>query len=88
MTGLVAPGTVDTLPGTTLEATIDHAEVTGDTIRGTHVAAQAILDGLEGLGIAYADVVDIVEAEGVEKFEKSWAELLGTVTAELERVRD
>ena len=32
-----------------------------------------------------AEVVDLLEREGVEKFEKSWAELLGTVDDELAR---
>jgi len=87
VTELVAPNTVNTMPGKTLEATIDHAEVTGDTIRGSYGEAQAVLDDLERLGISYTDVVDVLEKEGVEKFEKSWTELLETVTGELERVK-
>ena len=35
----------------------------------------------------YDDVVSVLEAEGVDKFEKSWGELLGTVTDELERAK-
>ena len=34
---------------------------------------------LEKLGISYDDVVQVVEDEGVDKFEKSWQELLDTV---------
>ncbi|MGI4896583.1 MAG: transaldolase [Janthinobacterium lividum] len=87
VTGLVAPNTVNTMPGKTLDATIDHAEVTGDTIRGTYGDAQTVLDDLERLGISYTEVVDLLETEAVDKFEKSWLELMQTVADELERVK-
>ncbi|GAB3226140.1 transaldolase [Kineococcus gypseus] len=87
VTELVAPNTVNTMPGKTLDATIDHAEVTGDTIRGSYGESQAVLDDLERLGVSYTEVVELLEREGVEKFEKSWGELLQTVTDELERVK-
>jgi transaldolase len=63
----------------------DHGDVAGDTIRGTYPDAAALLDQLAGLGIDYNDVVDLLEREGVDKFEKSWEELLATVRDELER---
>jgi transaldolase len=87
VTELVAPNTVNTMPGKTLDATLDHAEVTGDTIRGSYGEAQQVLDDLERLGVSYTDVVDLLETEGLDKFEKSWTELLQTVTDELERVK-
>ncbi|WP_432548854.1 transaldolase [Kineococcus sp. SYSU DK004] len=87
VTELVAPGTVNTMPGKTLDATIDHAEVSGDTVRGRYGEAQQVLDALERLGVSYTEVTDLLEREGVDKFEKSWGELLQTVTDELERVR-
>jgi transaldolase len=79
VTELVAPGTVNTMPEATLEATADHGEITGDTIRGTYEQAQADIDALEGLGISYDDVVQLLEDEGVEKFEQSWTDLLNVV---------
>jgi len=82
---LVAPGTVNTMPGKTLDAVADHGEITGDTVRGRYQDAVAVLDGLSALGIGYAEVVDLLEREGVEKFEKSWSELLSTVDDELAR---
>ncbi|HMM94457.1 transaldolase [Phycicoccus sp.] len=85
VTELVAPGTVNTMPEKTLEATADHAEVTGDTVTGAYADAAAVLDTLERLGISYSEVVDQLEREGVDKFEKSWAELLDGVTRELEK---
>jgi transaldolase len=81
---LVAPDTVNTMPEPTIHATGDHGEIRPDTITGNYDDAQRVLDGLERLGIAYDDVVKVVEDEGVDKFEKSWQELLDTVKGALE----
>ncbi|WP_030692500.1 transaldolase [Streptomyces globisporus] len=83
---LVAPGTVNTMPEATLEATADHGEVTGDTIRGTYEQARAELEAVERLGISYDDVVQLLEDEGVDKFEASWNDLLKSTEAELQRL--
>ena len=76
---LVAPDTVNTMPGSTLSATEDHAEVAGDTVRDTYTDAADTLDAVERLGIGYVDVVTALEKEGVQKFATSWDELLATV---------
>ncbi|MGN6633972.1 MAG: transaldolase [Oryzihumus sp.] len=83
VTELVAPNTVNTMPSKTLEAVADHGEITGDQVTGNYENAKAVLDALERLGISYADVVAVLEREGVEKFEKSWDELLTDVQDEL-----
>jgi transaldolase len=83
---LVAPGTVNTMPEATLEAVAGHGEITGDTVRGTYDEARADLDGLEGVGISYDEVVRLLEDEGVEKFEASWNDLLASTEAELKRL--
>ncbi|WP_306513461.1 transaldolase [Janibacter hoylei] len=83
VTELVAADTVNTMPEKTLDATIDHGEVTGDTVTAGYEEAQQVLDALEGLGISYTEVTAQLEREGVEKFEKAWAELLDGVSAEL-----
>ena len=87
VTGLVAPNTVNTMPEKTLEATFDHAEVTGDTITGTYAESNELLDRIAGVGISYDEVVAQLEAEGLTKFEDSWAELLDTVRAALDNAR-
>jgi transaldolase len=84
---LVAPETVNTMPEATIEATADHGEVTGDRVTTNYDDAQQVLDRLERLGISYDDVVKVVEDEGVDKFEKSWQELIDTVRTELEGAR-
>ncbi|MER7107625.1 transaldolase [Streptomyces sp. NPDC000229] len=83
---LVAPGTVNTMPEATLEATADHGEITGNTIAGTYDQARADLAALEKLGISYDDVVQLLEDEGVDKFEASWNDLLKSTEAELKRL--
>lgn len=81
--GLVAPNTVNTMPEETLYAAADHADVQGDTVTGTSAEAQRVFDELRGIGIDLTDVFAVLEREGVEKFEKSWDELLNTVQDQL-----
>jgi transaldolase len=83
--GLVAAGTVNTMPGPTLEAFADHGQVSGDTITGSYDAARQFLDQLAAAGIDFDDVTEHLEREGLAKFEKSWSELGATVAAELDR---
>ena len=82
---LVVDGTVNTMPEKTLEAFADHGEVTGDTVHGTYDASRALIQQLEEAGVSYDQVVKVLEDEGLEKFDASWAELLETVTGELEK---
>ena len=83
VTELVAPGTVNTMPEKTLEATYDHGVVTGDTITGAYADAHRVFDELAAAGIDIADVTQLLEDEGVEKFIASWQDLKATVSAAL-----
>ncbi|MEV0707054.1 transaldolase [Nocardia aurea] len=83
VTELVAKNTVNTLPEKTLEAVADHGEVRGDTLSGTAAESQAVFDALSAVGIDLDDVFTVLETEGVDKFEKSWEELLSATTEEL-----
>ncbi|QKG19540.1 transaldolase [Actinomadura verrucosospora] len=80
---LVAPGTVNTMPEATLEAEADHGQLRGDTVRGAYDDARAHMAALKAAGVDYDDVVRVLEEEGVEKFEASWKELLGSIEGEL-----
>lgn len=84
VTGLVAPGTVNTMPEKTLEATFDHAEVTGDTVTGAYAEAHELFDQLKAVGVDFHDVTEVLEEEGVAKFIASWHDLQATVKAALE----
>lgn len=82
---LVVADTVNTMPQKTLEAFADHGEVTGDTVHGTYDAARQVFADLEAQGIKYDEVVELLEVEGVDKFETSWNELLETIQTELDK---
>ncbi|MCV7316840.1 transaldolase [Mycolicibacillus parakoreensis] len=84
VTELVAPRTVNTMPEKTLEAVADHGAISGDTVTGTAEAAGQVFDQLAGVGIDLADVFELLEVEGVRKFEDSWAELAAETQAHLD----
>ena len=76
---LVANGVVNTMPQATLAAVADHGSIRGDTIRPFYTDAHQVLRDIAAVGIDYDDVVDLLEDEGITKFEGSWA----LVTAQL-----
>ena len=84
VTELVAPNTVNTMPEKTIDAVADHGVIKGDTISGTAGEAQQVFDRLEDVGIDLRDVFLVLEDEGVEKFEKSWQELLDATQGQLD----
>jgi transaldolase len=83
VTDLVVADTVNTMPEKTLEAFADHGEVKGDQVTGKADAAQSIMDQLTAVGIDFDDVLVVLETEGVDKFKKSWLELLETVEGQM-----
>jgi len=88
VTELVVAGTVNTMPEKTLKAFADHGEVQGDRVSGTDGEAQQLLDDLAGLGIDFDDVVEVLEREGLEKFDNSWGELVETVQLALRDAKE
>ena len=82
---LVVPETVNTMPEKTMEAFADHGEVLGDVVTGKAGEGRAILERLTEVGVDFDDVMLVLETEGVEKFTKSWAELVETVQAQMDR---
>ena len=87
VTELVAPNTVNTMPEKTIDAVADHGVITGDTVTGTAGDAQEVFDKLAAVGIDLDDVFIMLENEGVEKFEKSWQELLDDTQAQLDAAK-
>ncbi|MBV9487259.1 MAG: transaldolase [Frankiaceae bacterium] len=83
---LVAAGTVNTMPEATIRAVADHGVITGDTIRPHYTEAEQVMSDLAAVGIDYDDVVQVLEDEGVEKFDASWNELIESTEAELKRL--
>jgi transaldolase len=80
---LIAPGTVNTMPESALVAFADHGEVRGDTITSSYSSARKVMSDLAALGVDFDDVTQVLEDEGVEKFEASWVELLDGVQKSL-----
>jgi transaldolase len=85
---LVVADTVNTMPENTLDAVAEHSDLRGDTVTGTAAEAQQVFDDLTAVGIDIDDVFVTLENEGVEKFEKSWEELLESVAGQLKAAKE
>jgi transaldolase len=75
------------MPEKTIDAVADHGVITGDMVTGKAAEAQALFDELAAVGIDLPDVFKVLEDEGVEKFEKSWLELLEATQAQLDAAK-
>jgi transaldolase len=87
VTELVAPNTVNTMPEKTIDAVADHGVIAGDAVTGKAEESQALFDELAAVGIDLPDVFKVLEDEGVEKFEKSWLELLDATQDQLDAAK-
>ena len=65
---------------------LDHGEIRGDTLLEDAEEASRILDAFEAAGVSYDDVVQTLEREGVEKFAKSFADLIEGLESKLKLV--
>jgi transaldolase len=72
---LIGPATVNTMPRETVEAFQDHGQVQ-DTLERDVDGAHRIFEQFAEAGIDYDDIVKVLETEGVEKFAKSFEELI------------
>jgi transaldolase len=82
---LIGPDTVNTMPLATVDAFDDHGEVRDSLLEDVD-GASAILDQFEAAGVKYDDVVQVLEREGVEKFSKSFADLIEGLESKLKLV--
>ncbi len=81
---LALPNTVNTMPEKTLQAFADHGEIHGDKVNDVKDGPQQVLDQLAAVGVNFDDVTAVLEREGVDKFDKSWNELVDTVQTALD----
>jgi transaldolase len=79
---LIGPETVNTMPLETIRAFQEHGEVRDSLITGLE-EARKLFGALAAAGIDVADVTATLEAEGVQKFADSFAELLDGIRAKL-----
>jgi transaldolase len=74
-----SPFTVNTMPDKTLEAFADHGEL-GELMDPGGAAAEVTLKEFEGAGIDLAALAQRLQDEGKDSFDKSWEELLKTIS--------
>jgi len=76
---LAAPYTVNTIPENTLLAFADHGE-TGLVLSDNTVSADKIIGQFQELSINYLHLADQLQKEGAEAFNKSWNNLIASIT--------
>src|SRR3954454_25408697 len=76
---LVGPDTENTMPLETVRAFQEHGEVRGDTVLEGIDEAEALVGQLAEAGVSYEEVVDTLEAEGVQKFADSFDEIAQSI---------
>ncbi len=76
---LIGPDTVNTMPDGTIADFLDHGTVARTVDSGVD-DARAHLDRLAGVGIDMADVAEVLETEGVASFQKSFDELMQSLS--------
>jgi transaldolase len=82
---LIGAHTVNTMPPATIEAFLDHGEVQ-DTLERDVDEARHTLERFAEAGVDYDDVVETLEREGVEKFAKSFRDLIEGVNDKREQL--
>ena len=78
---LIGPETVNTMPLETIEAFQDHGKIPGDTVLEGVDEARDLLVRLEKAGVSYDEIVETIEAEGVQKFADSFEQIKEEVRA-------
>ncbi|MGH8280264.1 MAG: transaldolase [Gammaproteobacteria bacterium] len=82
--GLMAPLTIDTIPDENLRAFADHGHA-AVRLTADDSAARAVLERFAGRGLTVAKLAAELQAEGAQKFDASWKDLLTTVRQRAER---
>ncbi len=82
---LIGPRTVNTMPRETIDAFADHGRVEATLERDVDEARRTF-DRFREAGVDLDDVVEVLEREGVEKFARSFRELLDGVASKRERM--
>jgi len=83
---LVAPYTVNTIPENTLLAFADHGE-TGHSLTGEIKDAERIIQQIEAHGVHYHQLAGQLQQEGAEAFNKSWNNLIESITIKRNNIK-
>jgi len=84
--GLIGPHTINTLPPETLEAFVDHGTASR-TVDQDLEAAQQHLERLEEVGISLDQVTGELLEEGLDKFARSFDDLMSSLERQLDRAK-
>lgn len=80
VSNLVSPGSINTLPNNTLDAIQDHLPVELNQISADDIVdAGNVLDKVKNLGVNFDDCLEQLELEGVDKFNKSYDQLIKAI---------
>lgn len=85
--GLVADGTISTMPPATLAAVKGHRPVSLNSLDDQAADADAIIEALSGVGINLDEIARRLEDDGLARFEKSWSDLLTKVEMQLDSTK-
>ena len=83
---LVAPHSVNTVPPDTLDFFLDHGDPSVSIREGLE-ACHDRMEAIAGLGIDFDEVTTELEVEGVEKFAKSYDDLLASIEEKQARLQ-
>jgi transaldolase len=76
---LIGPDTIATIPPDTLKRFEDHGTIARTLNVGTAGEARQVMQALAAAGIDLAEVNRTLEDEGIDKFVKSFAQLIGVI---------
>jgi transaldolase len=82
---LAAPFTINTMPDKTLLAFADHGEV-GEPLPADGGDGEEALAKFNEVGIDTDELAAQLQREGAEAFDKSWRDMLGSISSEAERL--
>jgi len=85
VSGLVAPGVVNTMPEATLRAVKGHGQIPQDSVRGHYAGAWQVLSELQALGVDYDDGTSVLQDNGLSVFDASWQDLGDQLAAQLRK---
>jgi transaldolase len=83
---LIGRDTINTVPPDTLRKFEEHGTV-APTLSGHEDAARTRMERLGRVGVDFDDVTRVLEDEGIEKFSKSYAALVGAIGRKREALR-
>lgn len=82
---LIGPDTVNTMPDATLEAFLDHGQVSVTVTQGV-AEAQQVIKSLENAGVSISGVTARLLADGVKAFADSFDQLMGNIEGKLSKL--